>query len=128
MGYVIKKGTGGGGGDATAANQVTQINVANTTNTLFDTSSTPSVFKEPTTGNSVFLNEAGTQSLFYKSLENTDALSNPNAIRCISFTNVTAAGVTADLNTFLIANNCFICGLTATQSIGSHDLYLLYST
>jgi hypothetical protein len=124
MGYIIKAPTGGGGGgDATAANQLAQISqIANTT--------AASVFKDTTISKSVFTSFNGQQSLFYKSIENTGpAIAiNPNVIQSISFTDVTAAGVSGLLNTWLSTNPCFICGLTATQSIGSHDLYLLYST
>jgi len=124
LGYVIKKVTGGGGGgDANAANQLNQI-------AQIDNSGTPSVFKAPVDSKSVFYDNAASQSLFYKSIENTggSSVTNPNVIQSISFTNTTAAAVTADLNTWLSANACFICGLTATHSVGSHDLYLLYST
>ena len=124
MGYILKAPTGGGGGgDATAANQTTQIAQINNTGT-------PSVFKAPIDNKSVFYDNAALQSLFYKSIENTGGsiVTNPNVIQSISFTNATAAGVSADLNTWLSANACFICGLTATQSALSHDLYLLYST
>jgi hypothetical protein len=131
----VAPGPSGGGGDATAANQTTQIGIANSqqntaavTNTLLDNTSTPSVFKENITGKSVFQDVSGNQSLFFKTLENTNALANPNQIQCVSFTNITAAGVANDLSVFLAANNCFICGLTATQGGGTHDLYLLYST
>ena len=126
--------SGGGGGDATAANQVIQIGLETTTSTAttqivdqLNNAGNPSVFKDQIIFNSVFRDITNNQSLFFKTKENTNALANINAIRGISFTNITAAGVTADLNTWLIANNCFICGLTATQGAGTHDLYLLYS-
>lgn len=124
MGYIIKEPTGGGGGgDANSANQVSQI--AQIDNTI-----TPSVFKDTTNFKSVFTNLNGLQSLFYKSIENTGpaTVTNPNVIQSISFTHVTSVGVSGLLNTWLSNNACFICGITATQSALSHDLYLLYST
>jgi hypothetical protein len=136
--------SGVGGGDATAANQVLQLAQDATELTLINTNGVlsqindllnnnggnlQSVFKN-TNQQSVFTDElSNRESLFYKSIRNlqTGGLGNVNNILCISFTNTTAAAVANDLQTFLSVNNCFICGLTATQSIGSHDLYLLYS-
>jgi hypothetical protein len=110
MGYIIKKGTGGGGGgDATAANQQTQIAQ------LLENNGSQSVFKY------------ADQSLFYKTIINNPASVTPNSIQCVDFTSATAAGVTALLNTWLNSNNVAVINLTSSQSIGSHDLFLLYS-
>jgi hypothetical protein len=49
MGYIIKKGTTGGGGDATAANQTTQIGIEQKiTDQLAEGSVYPSVLKDAT--------------------------------------------------------------------------------
>jgi len=134
---------GGGGGDATAANQTTQITIANNAASFqataanqttqidqIDNTSAPSVFKDTIIQNSVFRDRNNTNSLFYKTLENTGALVviNANVIQSISFTDVTAAGVSGLLNTFLSVNPCFIVGITSSQGAGTHDLFLLYST
>jgi hypothetical protein len=69
------------------------------------------------------------KSILYKTFINDrTALSiRPNTILCASFTAATAAGVTTLLNNFLNANNVAINSMTSSQSVGSHDLFLLYS-
>jgi hypothetical protein len=109
MGYILKAPTGGGGGDATAANQSTQI--AQTE----EGSGTPSVFKY------------GDQSIFYRTTVNDPMSALPNSIQCQDFTSSTAAGVTSLLNTWLTTNNVMVIGLTSSQTIGSHDLFLMYT-
>lgn len=129
MGYIIKKGTGGGGGgDATAANQTTQIFEANTTNDKITVGTgTPSVFKDNLQG-SVFTSLVNNESYFYKTLNNRgNAVVNPNIMSVISFTDVTAAGAAAQMNTWLSSNSCFVVGFTSSQGAGTHDLFLMYS-
>jgi hypothetical protein len=67
MGYIIKKGSGAGGGDATAANQVTQINQLDTA------VSQTSVFKD-VSGASVFT--SGNDSVFKTPSGNPIAFAN----------------------------------------------------
>jgi len=111
MGYIIKAPTGGGGGgDATQANQQTQISQ------IQEASGVPSVFKY------------ADQSIFYKTTVNNPTSLTPNSIQCQDFTSATAAGVTALLNTWLNANNVMVISLASSQSIGSHDLFLMYTT
>lgn len=107
MGYVINSS---GAGDANATNQLAQIDqITNNTTTV------SSVFKDPISGS----------SLFYKSIRNNNLSGTP--MICVSFTAATAAAVSTLLNTFLGANDIYIVSLTSTQSVGSHDLFLLYA-
>jgi hypothetical protein len=174
MAYILKQSSGGGGGDATADNQQSQIDQLtevnptpsvlkdNTNISVFKNATQRSVFVEDGSLDSVFKdsNNESTfnisnssvfkgrgnvkvftdatnisafvttdqQSILYKTFINDRSLSvRPNTILCASFTAVTAAGVTTLLNNFLSANNVAINSMTSSQSVGSHDLFLLYS-
>ena len=157
MAYIIKKGSGGGGGDATAFNQDKQIDQ------LLEGSSSSSVFKDnsdnsafidrtgesafisstgstlkDSNGNSVFTDISGLSvfktdtdiSILYRACINTGLVvgSRNNTLQCIVFTAASAVNAVAALNVFLNNNGVIINSLTSSQSVGSHDLFLLYST
>lgn len=135
--------SGGGGGDATAANQVLQLAQDATEASLISTNSTltqivdlntnaggaaNSVFKD-NNQQSVFRDNGGIgASLIYKTTKNCLGLTGLlNQMICVSFTNTTAAAVAADLSTFLANNDCFVISVTSSQTALSHDLFLTYS-
>jgi len=144
MGYIIKSPTGGGGGDATAANQLTQIKQIN------PGGGDPSVFKDPTSDLSVFLDDTLNQSVFKDNLGDTVFISagktiadrvyesfnllegsiRTNAATTVtSFTSTTLAGVAALLETFLQANpNIYIINISfSSAGVTQHDVLLTYN-
>jgi hypothetical protein len=124
MGYIIKAPTGGGGGDATAANQVIQINE------LKIDSTEPSVFKVEAglSGDKSVFTDYNGFSTFNDELRNSVFKFNDKSIfektkisyasglvgtNCVSFQNATPALLAADIQTFLrtgqyaIINICY---------------------
>ncbi len=70
MGLIINENTGGGGGDATAANQTTQITEAQILNDFYLGLGPQTIFTD-STGPSVFLdNPGGNKSVFYDQVNN----------------------------------------------------------
>lgn len=141
MGYIIKKGGGAGTGDATAANQTTQITEAQTTNNYifdgvrsvfkdgsnssFNDNAGASVFK--TGGDSVFNFPLGApfpnESAIVKPIYNNSA----NPFLVTSFTAGSLAATTALFTTWLAANSACIVNISFSQSALSHDILVVYA-
>jgi hypothetical protein len=131
MGYIIKSPTGGGG-DATAANQTTQINEAQTTNSaLYDVAgpvlkdaNNSSVFNNYLSQESVFKTTNG-NSIFEKS-----KISNINTL-VQSFQNTTPALLATDIQTFLQANIVCIIQIVYADAGGiapnPHTALIIYN-
>jgi hypothetical protein len=141
MGYIIKSPTGGGGGNATAANQQKQIDQ------LADLSAYPSVLKDnadlsvfkDNNGDSVFTDTGA--SVFIasgKSVGDRAYFINENLSRSIrtttsttvtSFTSTTLAGVATLLETFLQANpSIYIVNISfSSGGVTQHDVLLTYN-
>lgn len=124
MGYIIKKSSGGaGGGDATASNQQTQINLQT------DSVSLDSVFKD-NLGSTVFI--AGGKTIGDRVNETFNLLSKTNISSIntivISFTSTTLSGVAALLETFLQANQINIINISfSSGGVSQHDVLLTYN-
>jgi hypothetical protein len=144
MGYIIKAPTGGGGGDATAANQTTQITEAQTTNSLLSNSGDPAsvfldnglsvfldsgtgenVFNDFTNNNSVFKTNATSfqnESIFTAQCENLIA----SPFQVATFTSATFAATATLLQNFLNSTDCVIVNISFSQGLGTHDILIVY--
>ena len=124
MGYILKAPTGGGGGDATAANQVLQLaQDATAANQVLQLAQIDDV------EGSVFKDRLTNTSLFFKTLRsNNSGLGiTHNTVSVISFTAATAPAVAILLQNFLALNDCYIINICSSQGAGTHDLFLTYS-
>ena len=99
MSYILKKGAVGTG-DATAANQQTQIN---------------QLAQIQTDCTSIYNNTLNIWETF-KAKSNTQVL---------VFTSITAVGAAGLLQSFLANNNVYIQSVTSSQGAGTHDLFLI---
>jgi hypothetical protein len=138
MGYIIKAPTGGGGGDATAANQQIQINE------LKIDSTEPSVFKvegglsgdksvftdyngfstfNDELRNSVF--KINDKSIFEKSkITDTSAFTGTS---CISFQNTSPALLAADIQTFLRSGIYAIISICYADHASNYTALIIYN-
>jgi hypothetical protein len=140
MGYIIKSPTGGGGGDATSANQQIQIQQLdnaggsssvfkdpasdvsvfqdNSNNSVFKNISDRSTFKE-NSGDSVFSTSA-VQSVFKKndaSIFERSKITSPSTI-VQSFQNTTPALLAADIQLFLNGSSFAIISIVYADAGG----------
>jgi len=121
MGLIINESTGGGGGDATAANQATQITEAQILNdfylglgpqTIFTDANGPSVFLDNPAGNrSVFYDQTNDKSAFINQTTGRSALNEllerqqPSISTTVTaLQNATSAGLAAAVQANLTAN------------------------
>ena len=124
MGILIKESSGGGG-DATAANQQTQINLE------YDFFANESVFKD-LNGFSVFMDSGKSvadRANQIALLLTNSIVSNPSNTFVTSFTSTTLAGVAALLETFLQANPAIsIINISfSSGGVNQHDVLLTYN-
>jgi preprotein translocase subunit SecG len=123
---IVQPSTGGGGGDATAANQATQITEAQNTNNLLtdpataisvfvDSATSASVFIDTTIGISAFLDQITQKSAFINQTTGKSALNEllerqePTVTSTvIALQNATSGGLAAAVQTNLRANAGFV--------------------
>lgn len=151
MGYILKKGGGAGSGDATAANQVTQIDILqeysgissvfknNHQQSYFSDSTNEGAFQNPDNrsvfkdadGESVFISNTRTISFLTEeiSIAVKNSIISANTTIVTFFTNTTLSGVAAQLQTFLQANpGIYIVNISfSSATAAQHDVLLTYN-
>lgn len=117
MGYVIKQATGGGGGggDATAANQVLQINqLENLGQPLLKENS----------GDSVFTYGANNDSVLKYNIAN---YLGSTTTKCVGFTAANVNALASTIESFFTTGNFYINSICYADSGGTHSALVTYT-